>query len=84
MAQEQTRVKVTLSLPADIVRAYRINAARQGKRDNSVVEEALRAHFGIGLLEELPKISKLQAKTDQEISEIAVSIVRKVRNETKR
>jgi hypothetical protein len=80
----QTRVKVTLSLPAEVVRAYRINAARQGKRDNSVIEEALRAHLGLGLLEELTSISGLQDKSDQEISKIAVNAVRKVRKTSNR
>ena len=75
----QTRIKITLSLPAEVVRAYRINAARQGKRDNSVIEEALRAHLGLGLLEELTRIPGLYDKSDQDISEIAVRAVRKVR-----
>jgi hypothetical protein len=76
MAQPHNRIKVTLTLPADIVRAYRIQAARQGVHDNTIVEDALRAHLSIGLLEELPKLADLGPISDTEAKQIAVETLK--------
>jgi len=46
---------VTLTLDPEVVRAYRLAAARKGLRDNQVVEEALRAQLGVGALTALLK-----------------------------
>jgi plasmid stability protein len=84
MAQTSDRIKVTLTLPAELVRAYRIRAARKGLHDNAVVEEALRAHLGIGLLEELPKLAGLGDLTDAEASKIALEALKGARADRKR
>jgi hypothetical protein len=47
------RVKVTYSLDEGVARAARVHAARKDLRDSEVVEEALRAYLGLGLLDEL-------------------------------
>lgn len=47
------RQKVTLNLPSEVVRGYRLEAARRGVHDQAVVEEALREHLGIGARERL-------------------------------
>jgi hypothetical protein len=36
-----------------VLRATRIAAARQGKRESEIVEEALRGYLGLGVLEEI-------------------------------
>ncbi len=36
-----------------VARATRIAAARQGKRESEIVEEALRGYLGLGVLEEI-------------------------------
>ena len=36
-----------------MLRATRIAAARQGKRESEIVEEALRGYLGLGVLEEI-------------------------------
>lgn len=63
------KIKVTLSLDAEVVRAYRIAAARRGLRDQQVVEEALRNHLGVGALEALLKSSPVFSE-DQAISAV--------------
>lgn len=47
------RSKATVYLDPDVLRATRVRAARTGKRDSDVVEEALREYLGIGLLERI-------------------------------
>jgi hypothetical protein len=75
------RIKVTLTLPADVVRAYRVHAARKGIHDNAVVEQALRKQLGIGFLESLPVQSGAAHLSDDEADQIAVQAVRAVRAE---
>ena len=47
------RVKVTYVVDESVARATRVHAARMDRRDSEVVEEALRAYLGLGLLDEL-------------------------------
>ncbi|MCL6528256.1 MAG: hypothetical protein K6T57_15460 [Thermaceae bacterium] len=65
MAASAGKVKVTLTLDPEVVRAYRLAAARKGLRDNQVVEEALRAQLGVGAMEALlkaaPRMDEAQA-----------------------
>ena len=53
------RRKTTIHVEDDLLRATKIAAARAGKRDYQVVEEALRAYLGFELLERVGKRSKL-------------------------
>ncbi len=43
--------KTTVYLEDDLLRAMRVAAARAGKRDYQIVEDALRAYLGLELLE---------------------------------
>ena len=52
----------------DLLRATKIAAARTGKRDYQVVEEALRAYLGLELLERVGARSKL---TEDEALDLA-------------
>jgi len=45
--------RATFSLDPDILRATRVAAARAGRRDSELVEEALRHYLAIGVLEEI-------------------------------
>jgi hypothetical protein len=52
------RSKATVYLDPDVLRATRVQAARTGKRDSDVVEEALREYLGLALLD------RIHAKSD--------------------
>ncbi len=43
-----TKTKTTVYLDEDVLRGARVMAARTGKKDYEVVEEALRAYLGDG------------------------------------
>ena len=45
--------RATFSLDADILRAARVAAARAGRRDSELVEDALRSYLAIGVMEEI-------------------------------
>ena len=45
--------RATFSLDPDVLRATRVAAARAGRRDSELVEEALRHYLSIGVLEEI-------------------------------
>jgi hypothetical protein len=47
------RSKATVYLDPDVLRATRVRAARTGKRDSDVVEEALRAYLGLSVIDEI-------------------------------
>jgi hypothetical protein len=51
--------KVTWYIDEGILRGVRVSAARQGKRDSEVVEEALGRHSVLGIAEEVWKRSDL-------------------------
>jgi hypothetical protein len=48
-----TRVRTTLTVDAEVLRAVNVKAARTGKGDSEVIEEALRRDLGLDLLERL-------------------------------
>lgn len=45
--------RATYSLDSSLLRATRVAAAREGKRESEIVEEALRRYLGLGVLEEI-------------------------------
>lgn len=45
--------RASFSLDADVLRATRVAAARAGRRDSEIVEDALRSYLAIGVLEEI-------------------------------
>lgn len=47
------RTKTTVYLDPEVLRATRVKAARTGKRDSDIVEEALRRHLGLAVLDEI-------------------------------
>jgi hypothetical protein len=47
------KARTTVTLDERVLRAVRIKAARTGRRDSDVIEEALRRDLGLELLERL-------------------------------
>ena len=47
------KVRTTLTIDEDILRAVRVKAARAGKGDSQIIEEALRRDLGLDLLDRL-------------------------------
>jgi len=45
------KVRTTLTVDADVLRAVKVRAARTGKGDSAVIEEALRRDLGLDVLE---------------------------------
>jgi len=47
------KVRTTLTVDAEVLRAVKVRGARTGKGDSEVIEEALRRELGFDLLESL-------------------------------
>ena len=47
------KTRTTLTIDEDVMRAVRIRAARTGKGDSEVIEDALRRELGLDLIERL-------------------------------
>ena len=48
-----TKVRTTLTIDPEVLRAVKVRAARLGKGDSDVIEEALRRVLGLDLLNRL-------------------------------
>lgn len=68
MAVRAKGEKATFYVDPLILRMARVHAARTGRRDSQVVEEALRAHLG---LEALDRIATASALSEEEALELA-------------
>ncbi|MGH7870018.1 MAG: hypothetical protein ACREP9_20870 [Candidatus Dormibacteraceae bacterium] len=58
--------RTTLTVERSLLQRVKIQAARSGKGDSQVIEDALRRYFGIDLLEQLWKrnhLSEIEAMT---------------------
>jgi predicted transcriptional regulator len=53
MMSYMARVRTTLTIDEDVLRAVKVRAARSGRGDSQVIEEALRRDLGLDLLERL-------------------------------
>ena len=47
------KTRTTLTIDDGVLRAVKVRAARTGKGDSEVIEEAVRAHLGLDLLDRL-------------------------------
>ncbi len=63
------KVRTTLTIDDEVLRAVKVRAARTGKRDSEVIEEALRRELGLDLLEKLWARNDL---TEDEATTLAV------------
>jgi metal-responsive CopG/Arc/MetJ family transcriptional regulator len=53
------KVRTTLTIDETVLRAVKVRAARSGKGDSEVIEEALRRELGLDLVERLWERNKL-------------------------
>ena len=54
------KTRTTLTIDEEVMRAVRIRAARTGKGNSEVIEEALRRELGLDLLERLWRSADLE------------------------
>jgi Ribbon-helix-helix protein, copG family len=64
-----TKTRTTLTIDEGVLRAVKVRAARTGKGDSEVIEEALRCDLGLELLDHLWNRSDL---AEQEATALAV------------
>jgi hypothetical protein len=55
------KARTTITLDERVLRAVRVKAARSGRRDSDVIEEALRRDLGLDLLERVWQSADLGA-----------------------
>lgn len=56
------RSRTTLSIDDEVLRAARIAAARAGKRDSELVEDALRRYLGLAMIDRVRTTSGLSVE----------------------
>jgi Ribbon-helix-helix protein, copG family len=71
------KVRTTLTIEEEVLRAVKVRGARTGKGDSEVIEEALRRELGFDLLERLWQREDLEEK---EALELAVEAQHKARS----
>ena len=76
----QMKVKTTLNLDAELIRRVRVRAARLGKRDTEVYEDALRR--GLSAIDGLRDAAG--ASEDEEMSRVVDQAVHDVRRQMRR
>jgi hypothetical protein len=55
------KARTTITVDERVLRAVRVKAARSGRRDSDVIEEALRRDLGLDLLERVWESADLDA-----------------------
>ncbi len=74
-------VRTTLTIDEDVLRAVKVKAARLGKGDSEVIEEALRRDLGLDLLERLWARNNL---TEHEARALALEAQHETRKKRRR
>jgi metal-responsive CopG/Arc/MetJ family transcriptional regulator len=64
------RIRTTVTLDERVMRAVRVKAARTGRRDSDVIEDALRRELGVDLLERMWERADLD---EERATELAVA-----------
>jgi len=64
-----TKTRTTLTIDEGVLRAVKIRAARTGQGDSEVIEEAVRRHLGLDLLDHLWERNDMD---EQEAVDLAV------------
>ena len=70
------KVRTTLTIDDEVLKAIKVRAARAGRGDSEVIEEALRRDLGLDLLERMWAQSSL---SDAEADALAVEAQHKTR-----
>ena len=63
-----TKVRTTLTIDPEVLRAVKVRAARLGKGDSDVIEEALRRDLGLDLLDRLWATNDLDEDEDEALA----------------
>ncbi len=71
-----SKVRTTVTFEEEVLRAVKVRAARTGKGDSQVIEEAVRRDLGLDLLEGLWSKSELSNK---QAAQLAVEAQHKTR-----
>ena len=71
-----SKTRTTLSIDEDVLRAVKVRAARSGKGDSEVIEDALRRDLGLDLLDRMWARNTL---TDSEAMDLAIEAQRATR-----
>ncbi len=77
------KVRTTLTIEDDLLRAVKVRAARVGKGDSQVIEEALRRDLGLDLLERLWARNG-NTLTEQDAMTLALEAQHKTRRKRRR
>ena len=80
MMPTMTKVRTTLTIDSDVMRAVKVQAARTGKGDSEVIEEALRRDLGFDLLQ---RIWAANDMPEDEAMELALEAQRWARSQPK-
>jgi len=75
------RAKATVYLAPDVLRATRVHAARTGKRDSDVVEDALREYLGLAVLDSIRAKSDLDEEAAMQLAYEELHAMRRERRE---
>jgi hypothetical protein len=74
-----SKQKVTINLPNDVVRAYRLAAVRSGVPDQTIIEQAVRQYLGLNDLERLQNAFAHLELVESDADQLAVEVVRETR-----
>lgn len=74
-----SKTRTTVTLDDDVFRAVKIKAARTGKRDSQVIEEAVRRDLGLDALAEV--WAKVTPASEEEGMDLATDELRTMRKE---
>ena len=69
------KTRVTLSIDDDVLRSARISAARKGKRDSELVEDALRDYLGFGVIQRIQEKSEFKHLSEEAVEALIESEV---------
>lgn len=75
------RAKATVYLDPEVLRATRVRAARTGKRDSDVVEEALREYLGLTVIDEIRAKADLDEDEAMQLAYEELHAMRRERRE---
>lgn len=73
------KTRTTVTLEEDVFRAVKIQAARSGRRDSEVIEEALRRDLGLDALDRL--WARVKPAPEEEGMKLATSELHAMRRE---
>jgi Ribbon-helix-helix protein, copG family len=78
------KTRTTLTIDEDVLRAVKVHAARTGKGDSQVIEEAVRSALGLDLLERLWQRNDLDEAEAMALATEAQQSVRRSASKRKR